>query len=537
MILTSNLSIKVVSSNINYWKKTRPTVSIGDIVSVSVDELPPKSNIMIECVCDLCKRNYRQRKYRNLDVCGYCLTSTRLKGNTLGQSNKKYVCPDLGQLASLVEQGEGKQHIARTFGVGILVVNRWLKENNLTIRKYQGRVFFKTDDEKQKFTEQIRVLAEEQSKTISEICSELGLTRQIVSDVVRTNKICVTNKFMIWQDQYETIKANIQIYVKENKTKTLNEIANEHQLSIEQLKKAFREHDINPKIHAYNKSKGELECRNFIRSLGFHCDSYRFDKTYEIDCYVSSMNFGVEYCGEYWHQYDVHKKNKTYHKDKTEFFLGKGIRLMTIYENEWKNKKDLLKSMIKTRLGIVETKIFARKCVVTKITDKKLADEFHMFNHISGKTTSSLNYGLYHEGKLVSVLSMIRSRFDKNYEYEISRFSSLRDHVVVGGLSRLFKAFCEDANPVSCMTYADMRFGEGKSYAKIGFIPEGTTAPNYHYFHSKVGVMESRMKYQKKKLQTMPEYDVTKTEFQIMNDAGYYILFDCGNRKYGWRKK
>jgi hypothetical protein len=350
---------------------------------------------------------------------------------------------------------------------------------------------------------------------------------------VCSSDLQLITKFDKWKQQLDYIVSNIDFFINENRTKTLNEIANEQKISIEQLKKAFRQCEISPKIHSYNKSKGELECRDFIRSMNYHCDSYRFDKVYEIDCFVSEKKFGIEYCGEYWHRYDPIQNNKNYHKNKRDFFANKGITLMTIFENEWKNKNDIIKSMISTRLGKAET-IFARKCIVSKI-DKVVAGNFHLKNHISGKATSTLNYGLFFGKELVSVLSIVKSRFDKNYQYEISRFCSEQNTIVVGGLSKLFKYFVKDVNPDSCLTYADLRFGEGKSYEKIGFTLDSQTAPNYFYYNSRVGLMENRMNYQKAKLEKMPEYDVKKTEFQIMMDAGYYILFDCGNKKYGWR--
>ena len=190
-----------------------------------------------------------------------------------------------------------------------------------------------------------------------------------------------------------------------------------------------------------------------------------FSKKYGIDCFVQSKQFGVEYCGEYWHRYEPHKKNKKYHIDKYLFFYNQGIKVFTIFEHEWKNKKkqNILKSMISQRLDHVSTKIYGRKCELKEI-DKKQAESFHEDNHISGKTTSTINIGLFFDNKLISVLSFVKSRFDKNYEYEISRFSTLLSHIVVGGFSKMFNYFSKKYNVKSCMTYADLRFGEGKVY-------------------------------------------------------------------------
>jgi hypothetical protein len=158
-------------------------------------------------------------------------------------------------------------------------------------------------------------------------------------------------------------------------------------------------------------------------------------------------------------------------------------------------------------------------------------------NHISGASNSSVNIGLYYEGNLISVLSMIRSRFDPSYEWEISRFASLVGHSVVGGLSRLFKYFVQLHNPKSCMTYADLRFGRGDAYLNIGFELLNRTPPNYYYYNKKYGYLESRMKYQKHMLKSMSSYSQDKTEYKIMDEEGFLRVYDCGNNKFGWRAK
>ena len=80
--------------------------------------------------------------------------------------------------------------------------------------------------------------------------------------------------------------------------------------------------------------------------------------------------FGIEYCGEYWHRYEPYKNNKNYHQEKTQYFLNKNITIMTIFESEWKTNQNLIKSMIKTRLGICD-KIYARKCEIKEISDNQ----------------------------------------------------------------------------------------------------------------------------------------------------------------------
>jgi len=533
MIISNEVEIKVVPKTFSYWKNLYQNAQVFQLLSVNVNHLPKKSNTVVKCACDSCKRVFEQRYSRNTDVCGHCILSSRMKGNSLGKGNATISSPSRSELLKYVQSGMGKQSIAKEYGVSISVVNRWLSENGIIIRAHYGRRHFKTEEDELKTISRIN---DENDKGIgiSEISRITKVPRHVINELRNSGAVKLKTQFDHWEDAYNDILSNIDFYKSENSRKNLNTISDENNISIELLKKAFRELNIDVKLHSYNKSKGEKECLSFVRSLGFNCYSAMIEKKYEVDCYVPEKKFGIEYCGEFWHRYVEAKNNKYYHKNKCQFVKARGIQLFTVFESEWMTKNDIVRSMISSKLGISK-RIFARSCSVVEIP-KNVANMFHDSNHISGHANSSINLGLYHNDVLVSVLSIIKSRFDKNFEYEISRFSSLCGHTVVGGLGKLFSSFEKKYSPSSCMTYSDLRFGHGKSYEKIGFSYLGDTVPNYFYYHKNKKYLESRMRYQKHKLVNMPEYTGSKSEFEIMESAGYYRLYDCGNARYGWRK-
>lgn len=533
MIANNLVEIKVVPINLKYWSDVvGNNIKVGSTISVNVDRLPPKSSVMVDCICDVCSRKYSQRIYRDTSVCGYCKSSTRMKGNSFGKKNVVYETPPKEDIENLLSVG-GKSLIAEKYGVSIPVVNRWIDEYNIDIRRYHGRKYFSSDENEKVAVERLKTYIGT-DLSISEISKCTSIPRHIISSLKKKYSLKLDTKADIWNRSYTQILDNIDIYVAENAKKTLMQISIDHNISVEQLKKAFKEKDIDVKLHSYNKSAGELECRQFILSLGENCFSAMFDKTFEIDCYIPIKKTGVEYCGEYWHRYVPEKNNKYYHRDKLDFSFAKGIDLMTFFDSEWKHKNHIVTSMIANKLGHSK-RIFARKCSINLI-DKKLAIDFMNSNHISGASNSSVNIGLFYEGTLVSVLSMIRSRFDPSYEWEISRFASLVGHSVVGGLSKLFNYFVKNYNPTSCMTYADLRFGRGNAYQNIGFVLLNRTPPNYYYYNKKYGYLESRMKYQKHMLKSMASYSQDKTEYEIMDQEGYLRVYDCGNNKFGWTR-
>jgi hypothetical protein len=91
------------------------------------------------------------------------------------------------------------------------------------------------------------------------------------------------------------------------------------------------------------------------------------------------------------------------------------------------------------------------------------------------------------------------------------------------------------------LTYVDLRFGNPEAYKKQGFnVVYETGVPNYFYFDKKTPELgfQSRMKFQKHKLKKLfPEiYSDNKTEKMIMEEAGFYRIYDCGNAKLSLNK-
>ena len=330
----------------------------------------------------------------------------------------------------------------------------------------------------------------------------------------------------------------IDIFVALNKEcgKNLKEISDDYSVSIEQLKRAFKETNNPVVLHSYNKSKGELEIKEFIQSFGIDCYStkkFYNGKQYEIDCFIPDLNLGIEFCGEYWHSTSTGTP-KNYHKDKLIWCNEQGVELITIFQHEWHQKQEIIKSMIRHKIGKTPNKIFARNTEIVEI-DSHTAREFHENNHINGYINSKINIGLKNKknDELVAVFSISKSRFDKSCKYEITRFSTLLNHHIVGGLSKLVKYAKRFG---SILTYVDLRFGSGKSYKLSGFeTVYNIGQPNYFYFNNKspTAKFQSRISFQKHKLKSIfPEiYENHLTEKEIMEKAGYLQIYDCGNSK------
>ena len=72
---------------------------------------------------------------------------------------------------------------------------------------------------------------------------------------------------------------------------------------------------------------------------------------------------------------------------------------MHIFEDDWIYKEEIIKSILLNRLGIIENKIYARKCELKEVSYKD-SKEFLDNNHIQGNSMSKHRIGLYYNDEL-----------------------------------------------------------------------------------------------------------------------------------------
>jgi hypothetical protein len=124
-------------------------------------------------------------------------------------------------------------------------------------------------------------------------------------------------------------------------------------------------------------------------------------------------------------------------------------------------------------------------------------------------------------------MTFCKARFNKDYEWELSRFCTRLGYNVVGGFSKLLSYF--RSNYVgSIVSYADRRYSNGGVYDKNGFKLIHINAPSYYYVDKNYLERHNRMKFQKKYIGA---YDCT--EYEKAREMGFNKIFDCGTLAYG----
>lgn len=290
------------------------------------------------------------------------------------------------------------------------------------------------------------------------------------------------------------------------------------------------------------ESKGEYEIYQYLCNLIGEDKVQRrckgiLDGNYELDIYVPSENFAIEYNGLYWHSEIA--KYKNYHLRKTDECNSKGIRLFHIFEDEWLEKSEIIKSMLSNIFGKTEHKIYARKCEIKEISTND-AKSFLNENHLQGYCVSKYRLGLFFNNELISVMTFGKSRHFVGHnedKMELLRFANKININVIGGASKLFSHFIKKYNPKEIISYADRRWSKGNLYTKLGFELDKVTPQNYFYIPYNGLKRINRFSLRKNIL--VEKYgcpkDMTEKEFCKRN--GYYRVYDCGNLKFIWKNK
>ena len=278
----------------------------------------------------------------------------------------------------------------------------------------------------------------------------------------------------------------------------------------------------------------ELEIANWLDELKIiHQKDRLLCKPKELDFYLPDYNLAIEYDGLYWHT-ESNGKNNNYHFYKTKQCEEKNIQLIHIFEDEWVNKKEICKSIIKGYLNKQDQIIPARKCKFEEIPNKNLR-EFLNQNHLQGWCKANKAVVLKYDNEIIAAMTFGKPRYNKSIEWELIRLAFKTNTKIIGGTEKLWAYFIKKYNPISVVSYCDRRWFTGKVYQKLGFTRKEEAKPTYWYVND--DVREHRSKYQKHKLVKMG-YDANLTEQQITRDIiGLDRIWDCGQTAWIWNKK
>jgi hypothetical protein len=294
-------------------------------------------------------------------------------------------------------------------------------------------------------------------------------------------------------------------------------------------------------IRGFN-SKPEMEIFNYVNSLvpdvkkHWICGN-NINKKYnisriELDVYSPSLKLAFEHNGVYYHsdKFIKNKTNKNYHLNKWNICKDNGIQLITIWGDDWIYKKNIVKSIINYKINNVQNKIYAIKCTI-KLVDTNESKKFLTENHLQGNCISSIKLGLYYNDELVSLMLFSKRKINNHNQFELLRFCSKINIIVVGAASKLFKYFLINYNQINqkIVSYANCDISNGSLYKRLGFKEIGHSKVNYWWVNHNIKIHRNNFMHYKLVKQG---FDPNKTENEIMRERGYSKIWDTGNLIY-----
>lgn len=283
------------------------------------------------------------------------------------------------------------------------------------------------------------------------------------------------------------------------------------------------------------RSKAEIELFEFVKSIcpdASHSNRTLLNGRKEIDILVPSEKLAIEFNGLYWHSEKLllqAGKNKTADHEKKVEVESLGYRYIGIFEDEWKNNKDIVCSRLSNILHTTPCRIPARKCKVVDVSSSK-ASEFCRNNHLQGSGRSNFRCGLEYNGELVSVMTFSKNNISRKINtWELNRFCNKIGTTVIGGAGRLFSYFIKTENPKTVISYADSRWSSGNLYKQLNFTFEKNTVPNYWYADVSRSKRIHRYTLRKKIGES-----ANRTEKELRTSEGFLIIWDCGSSKWLW---
>lgn len=285
-------------------------------------------------------------------------------------------------------------------------------------------------------------------------------------------------------------------------------------------------------------SKVELELLEWVQQ--WHPEAHSTRQVIgpkELDIYIPSLNLAIEYCGLYWHNEDSPEpRGRTYHYDKMKTCEEKGVRLITVFSDEWQDRREQVTGFLMSVLGKSERRVYARKCEIREV-DKTITRKFLDDYHIQGKTTSKIAFGLYHKDELLGLTTGNIHHRQKGDDapFVLNRLVFKKGVSVVGGASKLLKHLMDYAKNEGfkeLISWSDNRWSQGNVYKKTGFTLVEELKPDYSYVTPEL-IRESKQSNKKKLLLKKGAVGtMANTETELAKTIGYSRIWDCGKKRW-----
>lgn len=240
----------------------------------------------------------------------------------------------------------------------------------------------------------------------------------------------------------------------------------------------------------------------------------------ELDIYLPDEHLAIEYNGSYWHsdRANILKQSipskedrqfaKQRHIEKTLLCEQVGVDLIHIFEDDWADRTDIVKSILLKRLGLV-SKVYARNCIVKDLSVTQYK-QFLEENHLQGYAAATIKLGLFYKDELVECVGILTTMSTHSTKPELVRLCTKKGIQVLGGFSKLLK----HSGQGCIISYVDRGTFRGSGYEAVGFKKDRVNPPTY--FYVQVG----------KSYQRIPRYAFQKSRIKYLYEKGLLSYFN-----------
>ena len=223
-------------------------------------------------------------------------------------------------------------------------------------------------------------------------------------------------------------------------------------------------------------------------------------------------------------------KDRDYHFNKSELARKEGFRCIHVFD--WDNVGKVV-NLLKER-----PRVYARKCEIKEIVDKKYIKKFIDDVHLQGYANCTIAIGLFYKNDLVSIMTFGKPRYNRKYEYELVRYCS--SYNVVGGAEKIFSHFIKMYNPKSIISYCDLSKFVGDTYEKLGFQFK-SVGVSRHWYHPKLEKHITDNFLRQRGFDQLfgdlfGRYGKGTSNDYLMREHGFVEIYDAGQATYIWEE-
>lgn len=288
-------------------------------------------------------------------------------------------------------------------------------------------------------------------------------------------------------------------------------------------------------------TKPEVELYEYVKTFNFKNISFSnrtLIEPWELDIVIHDLKIAIEYNGLFWHHDDIIretrkklKDSRQYHSMKRIMCEEKGYRLITIFEDEWVFKKDIVIGRLDQILKKQKEKINGRDCIISEISTD-LKNEFLDKYHIQGRDSSIIKLGAFYNENLVSIMTFSKGNIskgsiNKDDVWELNRFCINYNYNIPGIAGKLLEFFKRNYKWKEIFSYADLRWSVGNLYRILNFTCDEKVRLNYWYID-----VNKIKRIHRFSLRKRPDEPKDVPEYLLRMNEGYKIIWDCGSLKF-----